>query len=238
MASLVLLCAGQLSGVELAELKDGTYPLVLTHELPVEALELVDGKVPDKAYEAIEGEGVRVVLKFWDGSKKLAIQPLGILGDLAKGKSDPGRTYALKGALTAGGELTMKQTPKGVQVTMTTFGSGEAVIGSVRGLLLAKDEGALDDKRLELIARCGVSKVPNRVYVRVKGAKLSVPLPEDLHGKLDAGEKGWIGVVGVCRMIPQGGPLTAESCDGSIEVEKILFYDQKEDRKESLKILE
>ena len=57
-------------------------------------------------------------------------------------------------------------------------------------------------------------------------------------GKLAAGEKGWIGVVGVCRMIPQGGPLTAESCDGSIEVEKILFYDQKEDRKESLKILE
>lgn len=61
-------------------------------------------------------------------------------------------------------------------------------------------------------------------------------LPKEFQQKFPAGDQAWISLVGVCGMEPQGGPFTAESSDGLVEVEKVVFYDQVKGHVESIKI--
>ena len=107
------------------------------------------------------------------------------------------------------------------------------------GLASADKAESLDCKKIELTASCGVSKVPNAVFVTLAKKKYRVELTEKFAMKFKAGDKCWIGLTGIVRDMPFGQPgLTAEHADGFIEVIEIEFLDQKPDRKRALKVLD
>ena len=107
------------------------------------------------------------------------------------------------------------------------------------GFASAHKEVPLDGKKIELIASCGHSKVPNAVFVTLAKKKYRVELTEKFAMKFKAGDKCWIGLTGIVRDMPFGQPgLTAEHADGFIEVIEIEFLDQKPDRKRALKVLD
>ena len=95
-----------------------------------------------------------------------------------------------------------------------------------------------DGKSISLTKKCSVSKYPDSVYVMIGIKKFKVELPKPFQFRFDAGEKAWIGLNGTLRIKKIGDPgLTAEYADGFIEVKELLFYDQKDTHKQSIKIL-
>ena len=98
------------------------------------------------------------------------------------------------------------------------------------------DARKFDGKTIALTAPCRVSKTATDVYVYVGDRDLRVELPAAFHRKFPAGDRAWIGLVGTCRLVPQGGPETAEQSDGYIEVDKVLFYDKGKDHEATIEI--
>ena len=96
----------------------------------------------------------------------------------------------------------------------------------------------LDGEKVELTAKCTVSKVPSTIKVFVGEKGLFAELPKEFAGRFPSGDRAWVGLTGIIHLQPQGGPMTAEQSDGHIEVEAIHFYDQKSGHSESLVLVE
>ena len=111
-----------------------------------------------------------------------------------------------------------------------------AIVLAFVGTMIWSNPTAINGKTIELTAPCRLSKDPAVVYVSVNSLEFEVELPSVSHGKAEDGWKTWIELVGICRLEPQGGPMTAEHCDGYIEVEKINFLNQADSHRKSLKI--
>ena len=96
----------------------------------------------------------------------------------------------------------------------------------------------VNGKTINLTAPCMVSKNPDNVFVTIGTKKFLVELPEEFQRKFPLGERAWVGLVGKCHLKRIGIPgRTAEHSDGYIDVDRVLFYDQKEGHERSLTIL-